>query len=141
MRKNLGTIQDLTEKKWITTPEDAFEFIAGLRVENKDRSKLLQSLKVLTNNYNMQFHKDKEQNWLFAKLALYVFDHHLMQYKNGNIALKNIIDALKLPMDYYFDQIELTVNTLEANILDPKQTGKELIDKINLMLNDETLYE
>lgn len=156
MRKTLGNIENDYTKKYITTPEDALRHLNSISKTYKDR----RALTVLAKYIDMQNDQDKAQNWLFAKLWLYIFDRNLVAFKNGNAALQSIKSALEMSMDFYFDQINMSVQHFtEYNEIDKlteegeigKATEKilsltnnsrdMLIDKINLMLNDKNFYE
>lgn len=160
MRKTLGNIEkDNGKKKWITTPVHAIEFLATLDVAPRERGRLIASIKVLSETINAMENKDKEAHWLFGKLFLYMFDRNLVELKNGNAAMRSILSALKMPMEFYYDQINMSVHHFNSfpeinkltedgkigkateKLMTLNNDSRDMInEKINLMLNDNDLY-
>ncbi len=118
--------------KFITTPKQAFEELVPL-AKNKRQ---LAALQVLDKHIEMSDNKDKEAHWLFGKLFLYIFEKNLIHYKSSKGAMDSLRIALSEPMDNYFTLI----SDVYDNKIDKDEVRSTLADKINLLLNDEKMY-
>lgn len=152
MIKKIGHPEKTDKPKWITTPEQAIvELIKMVKTKRQERA-----IKVLVDHINMGEDKDKAQHWLFAKLLLYIFNKNYLHYKDGNISLQSVMDALKVPMDDYFQEMndnishvqdltpamkEMDTDKATEMILKRRHDMREdIIKQINLILNNPKFY-
>lgn len=98
----------MVKSKYISTPKQAIEHLAGSVKTGKD----IAALKILAKEIEMMHHKDKAQHWLYAKLFLSIFNGTLQSSGTSKAGMDVIRFALQIPMEDHFKSIKNSFDTI-----------------------------
>lgn len=74
----------------------------------------IDAIEFLTNWIEQQKKETKQENLLFAKVFCYAFKNEIVRYNgSAKVAQSKMVDILKLPLEYHYDQIHIILNNFD----------------------------